>query len=640
MRRLPIILLLLTCLPVFGQRFVRTVNTIPDLVAANVNDVHTNIFVADTNRGGIFFLVPNQTATNVGTKFASSTAGYSWRRQYSGQINAKWFDAKGDGITDDTAAITNAIYAANSGDTIYFPYGTFIISQEILVSKSIRFKGDESNLKFSATFDDQGTATLGMFQVATTNVTFDTLSFDGTGASNEALNNRFLWITSGRCSIRHCSFKSQPAGGSNFNGAIGFGITSWEGAVEDCRFDDCSSSVFTQGPRTRIADCISMSPKDVSYALNSTNANACSVIGCKVYNGSRSVAMHIGAEEGPSNFIITDNYVYGVKDGRGIGAIHVSVLNCGTNGLIANNIVDGGSMTSVNPSTLLDVDQLYYDITISGNTFINPPAGSGNNVPIKLCLARTVFSNNRLTGVPGSSGYGSISLFGGDSWLRLDNNDIAGLNRCLTFYPTITYTNGVIYSKGNMFRDASIAVDLTYARDAAFHTVDDTFVNCAAEVLRGGGGWWILFSTYDAYKYPYKITDHIEIYSPSMPDPTNSVGTWNTGDKLWRRDVRNWGIQTNLGWVCTTNGTFGRPTNSGSIGINDSNLVVTNIDEYYVGDYITIAGVSGVKKIVSIYGTNYYGYGTFVVDSNSDATVSGAEVIGAVPGFTMLPILP
>jgi hypothetical protein len=52
-----------------------------------------------------------------------------WKRLYSGRINVKWFNAKGDGITDDLPALKAAAEAANqlSAD-IEIPAGTYILS--------------------------------------------------------------------------------------------------------------------------------------------------------------------------------------------------------------------------------------------------------------------------------------------------------------------------------------------------------------------------------------------------------------------------------------------------------------------------------------------------------------------------------
>lgn len=57
----------------------------------------------------------------------------AWLNRAAGEVfNVKAFDAKGDGSTDDTTAIQAAIDACNSADTggvVYFPPGTYMVSQ-------------------------------------------------------------------------------------------------------------------------------------------------------------------------------------------------------------------------------------------------------------------------------------------------------------------------------------------------------------------------------------------------------------------------------------------------------------------------------------------------------------------------------
>ncbi|OLO27343.1 hypothetical protein BTA37_25220 [Priestia megaterium] len=61
-------------------------------------------------------------------------------------INVKNFGAKGDGVTDDTEAIQNAIDSVNQkvGGTIYFPTGTYTISASIEIKNKnkIKINGD------------------------------------------------------------------------------------------------------------------------------------------------------------------------------------------------------------------------------------------------------------------------------------------------------------------------------------------------------------------------------------------------------------------------------------------------------------------------------------------------------------------
>ena len=57
-------------------------------------------------------------------------------------FNVKAYGAKGDGSTDDTAAIQAAISAAGSlGAIIYFPKGTYGVSADINVPGGVMFVG-------------------------------------------------------------------------------------------------------------------------------------------------------------------------------------------------------------------------------------------------------------------------------------------------------------------------------------------------------------------------------------------------------------------------------------------------------------------------------------------------------------------
>lgn len=62
---------------------------------------------------------------------------YVWDRLYDGGVNVQWFGAKGDGQTDDWAAIMAADAAANvAGKRVYFPAGRYL-SSKTLIAKAI-----------------------------------------------------------------------------------------------------------------------------------------------------------------------------------------------------------------------------------------------------------------------------------------------------------------------------------------------------------------------------------------------------------------------------------------------------------------------------------------------------------------------
>lgn len=117
--------LILAAIPVHAQRFVKVVNTVEELARAGIADVHTNVFVADPDRGGLFILSTRAT-TNSGTAFASTNATKQWNRQYGGTINTKWFGLDSTGTTEGAVALTAAVAAANAaGQELLIPAGRY-----------------------------------------------------------------------------------------------------------------------------------------------------------------------------------------------------------------------------------------------------------------------------------------------------------------------------------------------------------------------------------------------------------------------------------------------------------------------------------------------------------------------------------
>lgn len=103
---------------------LRAISGITDGDAINVDGYTTE----GDGGGGIFYWnAASTTSDNGGTIIAPTGVPTGrWYRIYSGAINVMWFGATGNGSTDDTAAITAAITAVGSGDTVYFPPGTYI----------------------------------------------------------------------------------------------------------------------------------------------------------------------------------------------------------------------------------------------------------------------------------------------------------------------------------------------------------------------------------------------------------------------------------------------------------------------------------------------------------------------------------
>ena len=119
----------------------------PDAVAVDSTVVRTS---GNQTIGG------NKTFTSPVTVAAGTSANHALRKSQiedmigsggggggSIYINVKDFGAVGNGTTDDTTAVKNAINSASNGDTIYFPAGKYLITSTIGVqNKGFKMLGD------------------------------------------------------------------------------------------------------------------------------------------------------------------------------------------------------------------------------------------------------------------------------------------------------------------------------------------------------------------------------------------------------------------------------------------------------------------------------------------------------------------
>lgn len=111
---------------------------------------------------GTFVWDATSTATDDGalTIAVSGVTTGRWKRVYSGPIDVRWFGAVGDGTTDDTTAVQNAIDAARSAGvqaSVYFSPGTYKVTSALTVTctspLTLLGDGDLSVVSFTAVDD-------------------------------------------------------------------------------------------------------------------------------------------------------------------------------------------------------------------------------------------------------------------------------------------------------------------------------------------------------------------------------------------------------------------------------------------------------------------------------------------------------
>jgi hypothetical protein len=105
-------------------------------------------------------------------------------------VSVKDFGAVGDGVTDDTAAITNAISNIASGGVLEFPFGAYKITSSISqdISGSIILEGDNSTISYENASHTEYAIRLN--DTSGVDIVINNLTIDGTKKANKILEVR------------------------------------------------------------------------------------------------------------------------------------------------------------------------------------------------------------------------------------------------------------------------------------------------------------------------------------------------------------------------------------------------------------------------------------------------------------------
>ncbi len=163
----------------------------------------------DTNKNA---LVLHDGATQGGIQMARESV-----------VNVLDYGAKGDGVTDDTNAIQNAVNNTPFGGSVFFPHGTYKISSAITVNKPMTLYGTNAGSIYNenGSYIKQITTTENAFtlvartenyafsQYGVVGVTFDNLQILGNSSGSRSVTAIGVdtSVNSGDFHIRECVFR-------------------------------------------------------------------------------------------------------------------------------------------------------------------------------------------------------------------------------------------------------------------------------------------------------------------------------------------------------------------------------------------------------------------------------------------------
>lgn len=296
-------------------------------------------------------------------------------------ISVKSRGAKGDGGTDDTAAIQAALNSLPEGGTVYFPNGIYMVSDDLIVPAKVTVKGDTSSIVRRM---PNALTTYNVFKVVEAgNVTFDSLIIEGDREKHEG--------TAGEWGM-----------GISFNAAT-------DCVVRNCVISDCwGDGIYIGSHGTVGSKNITVDGVRVDYArrngISVINVDGLLVTDCDIRNTSGTAPQYgICFECNETNESVKNAHVsdcifsdnkYGIGFSGGSNVYEVTVDGCtfnGTNGvyICATRVENLGGFILVRNSVFKSALGFVFDAkTPTGiPVFIDNCQFFCTNIPVRIGYA-------------------------------------------------------------------------------------------------------------------------------------------------------------------------------------------------------------------------------------------------------------
>ena len=397
-----------------------------------ITSVGTTNFVAigaSSNATGIYFI-----ATGAGSGTGTAKTSRSVQSKLQESVSVLDFGAKGDGTTDDTTAIQAAL---SSGNNIYFPQGTYVISSALIPVSNQTISGAGMN----STFIKQTNAAENGFSLDT--LFWVTIQNMAVTCSASSPTNNGIYYTFGQNHVINSVIVTYFRDGFRFTSANTISITngfSLNNTQNGFRLDSAGAPHSTLG--INLLNCNSY------YNQNGIFVTGLST-GCTFdninlgQNTQYGIAFYPDATGNPSDFFCTKV----ISDSNGGGGFLISALvnqcyfnncwssnigtgynfysagtviqivggfffNCNGHGIYIHgdyNSVTGANIWNAGIDSANTYDSIYVDsnsVSITGCTMLSTNSGPTNKTRYAVNLAsgatNAVVNGNNVVGVFGT----------------------------------------------------------------------------------------------------------------------------------------------------------------------------------------------------------------------------------------------
>lgn len=314
-------------------------------------------------------------------------------------LNVTSYGATGNGSTDDTSAIQNAINAVTSGE-LYFPAGTYRVTSTLNVTgKDIRMRGvgatsiilldaSSDTLLYGSYSSDKGKALI-----------LQSIKLSTSGSGNTAIESTYSAL--------------QPAHFENGLSAKGLTIAvsgsgTWTYGIK-----------ATRNSNVQLTECTfagQSSSSGTAIYLEEQTINT--HISVSTFNGWKK-AIELASSGTSSEGLIVDdcsfssiNYgIYSLNSGN---TLWVSLTNCSN---VEMAVPSGGE-----PSSIGIYLNNVYDLLVRNNTFTTLTNTSTPSYAIAVNSHRSVIANNAVINSSGTTGTSGIVILASGTDTIIDNN--------------------------------------------------------------------------------------------------------------------------------------------------------------------------------------------------------------------------